>query len=146
VFFFECFNIFKKDIGFFIELVTLGFDIENFLVIFVPEILVLLSLFYKFPGLVVESVLRSRANLLALAFSSLRRFLCSSDSARIFFLFSIRSFNMRYNSSSDSPLLIEDRVLWWGRMIAKRIRYLTLLIHSYDNSAHELQGEKHQKR
>ena len=53
---FKGFNIFEKDICLIIEIITLGLDIKDVLIIFVPEILVLLRLFYKLTGLVVECV------------------------------------------------------------------------------------------
>src|SRR5512136_1658958 len=91
-------------------------------------------------------VLRSRANLLADAFSSFRRFLCSSDSARVFFLFSIKSFNMRSCSSSDFPLQDVRDYLVHALHTTGRICRQILPFHSEDNSACSMQDGKHQKR
>ena len=54
--FFERFNIFKKDICLVVEIIALGLEIEDILVVFVPEILVFLRLFHKLAGLVVERI------------------------------------------------------------------------------------------
>ena len=56
VLFLERFNVFKKDICLVVEIIALGLDIKDFLVVFVPEILILLRLFDKLAGLVVEGI------------------------------------------------------------------------------------------
>jgi hypothetical protein len=53
VLFLECFNILEKDVGLVIEIVALGFDIKDFLVVFIPEVLVLLRILDELAGLVV---------------------------------------------------------------------------------------------
>src|SRR5690554_1654520 len=63
------------------------------------------------------NALRSRAFLLASAFNSLRRSLCCSDSARTFFLFSIRSFSILYQSSTFGTCLISPPAKDRSRML-----------------------------
>jgi hypothetical protein len=47
---------FKQDVCLVIEIVTLAFDIKDFLVVFVTEILVFLGFFHEFAGLVVKGI------------------------------------------------------------------------------------------
>jgi len=54
--FFERFNIFKEDIGLVVELVALRLEVEDILVVLVPEVFVFLCLFDKFPRLIVQCI------------------------------------------------------------------------------------------
>jgi len=96
----ERFNILEKNIGLVVEVIALGLEIKDVLVGFVPEILVFLRLFHKLPGLIVERIAFagelacSSIEFVAFVFVLFRLY-------EVFFLFSIRSFNMRYNSSSQ---------------------------------------------
>jgi hypothetical protein len=53
VLFFEYFNLFKKGVCLVIELISFHLELDDFLVIFIAQILILLRLFNKFTRLVI---------------------------------------------------------------------------------------------